>query len=122
MNPAAAGGDVGSEVIDTEVGAPEPIEGSVTTLAPISISYDPNQPVREVGDAAYNPAQDREKMRKRLGTGIVATTGLTALLAAVAILAGSTDSETLLTGVFTPLIGLSGAVLGFYFGGKDAKT
>lgn len=125
MNPAAAG-DAVSEVVDTdtdtEAAALGPADG-VTTLAPISISYDPNLPPREVGDAAYDPAQDREVMRRLLGIGILATTGLIGLIGAVAILAGSTDSANLLSGVFTPLVGLSGAVLGFYFGGdRDRKA
>ncbi len=121
MTPAAAGGS-GSEVVDTGVGAPETADG-VTTLAPISISYDPDLPAREVDDFEYNPAKDREDMRKWLGIGILGATGAIAFIAAVAILAGSTDGELLLTGVFTPLVGLSGAVLGFYFGGgKDAKA
>lgn len=119
MNLAAAG-DAASDILSTEVTPPETVDG-VTVLAPIS--YDPNLPAREVGDAEYNPAKDREDMRRLLGIGVLVITGVIALVAAIAILAGSTDTQILLTGVFTPLVGLSGAVLGFYFGGgKDANA
>ena len=94
------------------------LDDGVTT---VTRSGEPAEPAAPVTDSVYNPAKDREDMRKWLGTGILGMTGIIALIAAIAVLVGSTESETLLTGVFTPLVGLSGAVIGFYFGGKDTK-
>jgi len=73
-------------------------------------------------DSPYSPAQDREKMRMWLGKGILGATGVFGLLVAAAVLSDADNADALLTGVFTPLVGLSGAFLGFYFGGKDPKS
>lgn len=122
MSPEAGGSPDASpvEAVETTGEVEAEIDEGVATAEPISVPY--GIPITPVRDAQYNPAEDREDMRKWLGIGIIGTTGLIALIAAIAILAGATDSETLLTGVFTPLIGLSGAVMGFYFGGKDARA
>jgi hypothetical protein len=68
----------------------------------------------------YHPGRDREKVRTRLaiGAGIVtAAIGLTLLLWS---LIWHNDVNALLTGIFTPFFGLTGTVIGFYFGGQDA--
>jgi len=119
VSPAPAGGPAGSPgPADTELDDPV-INDGVTRATPIEIPDDIGPPVR---DSVYDPAKDRQDMRKWLGIGILGTTGAIALIAALAILAGSTDSQNLPTGVFTPLVGLSGAVIGFYFGGKDPRA
>ncbi|MCP9489261.1 MAG: hypothetical protein MSC31_05235 [Solirubrobacteraceae bacterium MAG38_C4-C5] len=69
----------------------------------------------------YDPSREREKVRTRLSYAILASTGATGITIVVGTLAGA-DVDTVLNGVFTPLIGLSGAVMGFYFGGRDTNS
>lgn len=67
----------------------------------------------------YHPGRDREKVRTRLAIGAAAVTagiGVTLLLFA---LIGHNEISPLLTGIFTPFFGLTGTVIGFYFGGQD---
>jgi ferric-dicitrate binding protein FerR (iron transport regulator) len=73
---------------------------------------------RSPSEAPYSPAKDRERMRNFLGSAVFIATGsaATALLVNAALKGGS---AAVFTTVFTAFIGLSGTVLGFYFGGKD---
>lgn len=73
---------------------------------------------RDPSIAPYSPAKDRENMRTLLGIAVFAATGV----AGGAVLLNAAlkgDSVAVFTSVFTAFIGLSGTVLGFYFGGKD---
>jgi hypothetical protein len=69
----------------------------------------------------YDPSPEREKVRTRLSYAILALTGVTGITIVIGTLAGASGVDTVLNGVFTPLIGLSGAVMGFYFGGRDSS-
>jgi len=63
-------------------------------------------------------AQQRETMRSGLGVLVVGLVAVMAILLVSFIWAngGGDDAKLLVTGVFTPLIGIAGTVLGFYFG------
>jgi hypothetical protein len=77
-----------------------------------------NTPARPESDP-YHPGRDREKVRTLLavGSGVVTSViGLTLLLWS---LIWHNDVAHLLTGIFTPFFGLTGTVIGFYFGGQD---
>lgn len=70
----------------------------------------------------YDPSREREKVRTRLSYAIFGLTGATGITIVIGTLAGADDVDMVLNGVFTPLIGLSGAVMGFYFGGRDTSS
>ena len=63
-------------------------------------------------------AEQREAMRSGLGWLIMGLVAVMAILLVSFIWAngGGDDAKLLVTGVFTPLIGIAGTVLGFYFG------
>lgn len=65
-------------------------------------------------------AEKRENMRGVLALGVVGLMVVYSLLMVWFVYAkGSTDAETLVTGIFTPIIGIVGTVVGFYFGSQD---
>lgn len=74
--------------------------------------------LREGG--TYDPAPLREKTRSRLAQGLLLLLAVVALalvvLTAVDLLSID-DAKDLGVAVFTPLVAVTGAALGFYFGG-----
>lgn len=78
--------------------------------------------VARFGAAPYDPAQDREKIRGRIAMAlIVLLIGLISLLF-VAILFGVIkidDLDKIVATVLTPIMGIVGTVIGFYFGEKS---
>ncbi len=68
-------------------------------------------------------ARQRENMRGVLARMIISLVILLALL--ITVFVWTTDNpdsaQLLITGVFTPIIGIAGTVLGFYFGEQSAK-
>lgn len=78
--------------------------------------------VAGIGAAPYDPAEDREKIRGRIAIALISLLiGLISLLF-VAILVGVVqidDLDKIVATVLTPILGIVGAVIGFYFGGKS---
>jgi hypothetical protein len=74
----------------------------------------------------YNPTHDREKKRGLIALSLVAILGLIVVAALVYVFfttAPDMDAmKTLLELLFTPIVGLVGAVTGFYFGEKQSST
>lgn len=77
---------------------------------------------RKVEVSKYSPAKARESMRVALGVTIIAAALAAGAAGAISAAASGPGTNTILTGVFSPLLGLAGAVVGFYFGGKDSST
>lgn len=77
---------------------------------------------RKVEVSKYSPAKTRESMRVGLGVTIVVSALAAGTAGGVSAAASGPGTNTILTGVFSPLLGLAGAVVGFYFGGKDSST
>jgi hypothetical protein len=61
----------------------------------------------------------RESTRTILAFVVVGLVGALAVLIAIWVLANDGDAQAVITGVFTPIIGIAGTVLGFYFGSKE---
>lgn len=62
----------------------------------------------------------RESVRTGLSIAIVSGTGAVGIATIVAA-AANLSQAALVQSVFTAMIGLSGTVLGFYFGGKETR-
>ena len=83
---------------------------------------------KKLGDVAgpdvvsYNPAQDREKVRGWMAGALIALLiGLMCFLC-FAILGGMvkvTDLDKIVATILTPIMGVVGTVIGFYFGEKS---
>jgi len=76
--------------------------------------------ITSVGDVI---SIERENMRGRLALMVV---GLVVILALIIVWVvykhgGGDDAKLLVTGVFTPIIGIAGTVLGFYFGSQQGE-
>jgi hypothetical protein len=63
----------------------------------------------------------RETTRTWLAYGVSVAVGVVALMLIIWAFVHNTALQPLLTGIFTPLIGIAGTVLGFYFAGEKAK-
>ncbi|MFM7690092.1 MAG: hypothetical protein ACKPAC_11645 [Alphaproteobacteria bacterium] len=78
--------------------------------------------VAKFGAAPYDPAQDREKVRGWIASAlIILLIGLISLLF-VAILFRMVrvdDLDKIVATVLTPIMGIVGTVIGFYFGEKS---
>ena len=78
--------------------------------------------VAKLGTAPYDPAQDREKIRGSIAIALILLLiGLISLLF-VAILVGVVKIDNLdkiVATVLTPIMGIVGTVIGFYFGEKS---
>src|SRR5262249_32597217 len=81
------------------------------------------EPVESLAeDRPYDPAPEREQTRTRLAYGLVVLLGATILLPIISTsIAGlsAADAKTVIQVSAPPLIGVTGAVLGFYFGGRS---
>lgn len=67
-------------------------------------------------------AVSRERIRNVVSVAIVIATLVCGTAVAVAALLGSHRADDVAQFVFTPLIGLAGAIIGFYFGGQDSTA
>jgi hypothetical protein len=67
---------------------------------------------------AYDPAEAREAMRSFISYAVLITTAISAVAVILNAALGG-ENPQIAMGVFTALVGLSGTILGFYFGGKD---
>jgi hypothetical protein len=81
------------------------------------------QRVLQIG-GKYDPLPRREKTRSWLALGLVGllallTSALVGLTAAKAL--AIDDTKDLIDGILSPLIALTGAALGFYFGGHHGS-
>jgi len=75
-----------------------------------------------VGATAYNPAQDREKLRGWIAMAlIILLIGLISLLflAILTSVVKVADLDKIVATVLTPIMGIVGTVIGFYFGEKS---
>jgi hypothetical protein len=73
----------------------------------------------------YNPEPARERMRGAIVIFLLAILGGTVAASFVALWVDAITAEdlrTLLTLIFTPIIGLVGAATGFYYGGRTGGT
>jgi formate hydrogenlyase subunit 3/multisubunit Na+/H+ antiporter MnhD subunit len=57
----------------------------------------------------------REKTRSLLAYGVLSGIGVITLGIVISATLGRAPLDTLLAGIFTPLIGIAGTVIGFYF-------
>lgn len=71
---------------------------------------------------AVHKARSRERVRNVVSISIVVVTLIVAATIVAASLAGAEQADNVADLVFTPLVGLSGAILGFYFGGQDSTA
>jgi hypothetical protein len=72
--------------------------------------------------ASREIAEMRERARMMVAAGVLATTALTVLAIVVNSLLGHDAPATALEPYFTALVGLSGAIIGWYFGGKGSTA
>lgn len=124
------------EEADSETGDNPAIDAIVTTVPPGTVLEAQVEAVHHLTEEAaqqlrsersptttpYDPSRERERVRSNLSYAIFGLTGLTGITTVVGALAGADGVDSVLNGVFTPLIGLSGAVIGFYFGGRDTSS
>jgi mannose/fructose/N-acetylgalactosamine-specific phosphotransferase system component IID len=64
----------------------------------------------------------REFTRTALAVLVISLVGALSLIIVVWVLADRGDAKTVITGIFTPVIGIAGTILGFYFGSNDDET
>ncbi|MDX6257329.1 MAG: hypothetical protein QOJ11_3663 [Frankiales bacterium] len=76
-----------------------------------------------IAEVSDDLAIQRESTRANLAKAIIwAIVGMAFILVwFVYKKGGGDDAKLLITGVLTPLIGIGGTVLGFYFGSQDTK-
>jgi hypothetical protein len=103
------------ELLDAQV---EPFEGAGDG----EIDREALAEGRKVEVSKYSPAKTRETMRVALGVTIIAAALAAGAAGAISAASSGPGTNTILTGVFSPLLGLAGAVVGFYFGGKDSSV
>ena len=63
----------------------------------------------------------REMTRTRIAYGVIGALGIVTLLLIIWAFVHGASLQTLLTGIFTPVIGIAGTVIGFYFAGEKGK-
>jgi hypothetical protein len=63
----------------------------------------------------------RENTRTSLAYSVTAGLGAVTLALIIWAFIHGTELETILTGIFTPLIGIAGTVIGFYFAGDRTR-
>jgi hypothetical protein len=94
---------------------PPPPPGSLTFQVP--------QRLLQIG-GKYDPLPRREQTRSQLALGLV---GLLVILAVGLVLLTAfkrlaiNDTKDLIDGILSPLVALTGAALGFYFGGHQGS-
>lgn len=82
-------------------------------------------PIQEIEASAVRPvgespvAKVRETVRTRVSYLIVGSTVILGFCLVGAYLWGAQNVKLAISGVFTPLLGVTGVIVGYYFGGKD---
>jgi hypothetical protein len=71
---------------------------------------------------SVHKALSRERVRNVVSLTIVFATLVCGVSIVIAALLGSKHAHDIAQLVFTPLIGLLGAIVGFYFGGQDSTA
>lgn len=111
------------------------------TVGPLSAgtnTKDETAPGPRVAQSPYDPARDREEMRGKIAlwlvTSLLMIVYAALIIAVVTAIACSTKescstetsnlaaAKTIVETLLTPLVGLVGAVAGFYFGEKSGKA
>lgn len=99
--------------------SPDPLDAEVTVE-----QVDDHAKAKKLADnpqpsvTLFDPAPAREAMRTFVSRAVLGSTAV----AGIAVVLDSSlggDNPQLVMGVFTALVGLSGTIMGFYFGGKD---
>lgn len=92
---------------------PSEVEGETLELADANVFEPPED--------EYNPNKDREMVRGWLAQALVLLLTLVVLISFISVWAGADFEEVkgILELTLTPLVGLAGAVTGFYFGSKE---
>ena len=69
----------------------------------------------------YDPTEDREKVRGNLAQGLIILLAIVVIIPFLALMMGKeiADVKAIVEVTLTPLVGLVGAVTGFYFGSKE---
>jgi len=122
-------------------GPGNPAEGAIPAPSAVPAPPDPETEVEPIGGlsavdagrAAFLPpvqfgkgrpdkATRRENVRTAIAYSVVGSTLLLGLALAGAYFAGAENVKLAIGGVFTPFLGVSGVIIGFYFGGKDSTN
>lgn len=114
-SPSDVSSEGSADLLDAQV---EPFEETVDG----EIDREALAEGRKVEVSKYSPAKTRESMRVALGVTIIAAALSAGAAGGISAAASGPGTNTILTGVFSPLLGLAGAVVGFYFGGKDSSV
>lgn len=64
-------------------------------------------------------ARQRENVRAELARWVMALLTVVAIGVAVLVISKGSAAEVLATALFTPVVGIAGTVLGFYFGSQE---
>ena len=97
-----------------------PSEWDVSEVEPA-----PPGPPPSPGTSPYDPARDRERMRGRIAVGILGLYAVVLLILLGALLGGNLTLDELqeaAAALLGPLVGVVGAVMGFYYGGGRGST
>lgn len=66
--------------------------------------------------------EKREQTRSWLAYSVVGLVGLVAITFIIWGIVRNAQLTTVLTGIFAPLIGIAGTIIGFYFAGEKGTT
>ena len=107
---------------------PVPLDDPSTTVDPVESVSDltpkEKEEAKKVGKQPRltDKATRREFVRTLVALSVIGTTILLGLALAGAYLKEANNVKLAISGVFTPLLGVSGVIIGFYFGGKDSTN
>ncbi len=92
-------------------------------IAP-AVNLSPDEAALAAGmpPVSVHKARSRERVRNVVSIAIVVATLVCGAAIVVSILSGSRSGHAIADLVFTPLLGLAGAIVGFYFGGQDSTA
>jgi hypothetical protein len=97
------------------VGARDAVVEDVTNLSPAEAEQGSSLPPV----VATSVAQQREGVRTRVTYIFAGATIAAGGTAAGCFIAGLAGAAQVASAVFAPLLGITGTIIGFYFGGKD---
>jgi hypothetical protein len=104
-------------------GSPAPPPDPLTSVEPAELTLAEQsvaaQPLPAVGQTQ---TAIRERVRTRVTYAVVAVTLALGGVLTGAYLAQLQNVKLAISGVFTPLLGVAGVIIGFYFGGKDSTS